>query len=131
MSGNKQVEVHIAGQPYRFAIAPENEAALLEAVALVDDQMTRIKSGASTKGVERVAVMAAISIASDLLALKRKQQEDGAIPVDAVRARIRELNERADEALRQYAHVGTSMVGGIAANTAGHTAGHTVSPAQS
>ena len=26
---NKQVEVNIAGQPYRFAIAPENEAALL------------------------------------------------------------------------------------------------------
>jgi len=99
-------------------------------VALVDDQMTRIKSGASTKGVERVAVMAAISIASDLLALKRKQQEDGAIPVDAVRARIRELNERADEALRQYAHVGTSMGGGSAGHgNTGHN--HTVSPAQS
>ncbi|WP_454722653.1 MULTISPECIES: cell division protein ZapA [Cupriavidus] len=105
---NKQVEVSIAGQSYRFAIAPDNEAALLEAVALVDDQMTRLKSGVSAKGVERVAVMAAISIASDLLSLKRKQQEDGAIPVDAVRARIRELNERADEALRQYAHVGTN-----------------------
>jgi cell division protein ZapA len=105
---NKQVEVIIAGQSYRFAISPDNEAALLEAAALVDDQMTRLKTGVSAKGVERVAVMAAISIASDLLSLKRKQQEDGAIPVDAVRARIRELNERADEALRQYAHVGTN-----------------------
>ncbi|CAG9175949.1 hypothetical protein LMG23992_03059 [Cupriavidus laharis] len=104
---NKQVEVNIAGQPYRFAIAPENEAALLEAVALVDTQMNKLRNNASAKGVERVAVMAAISIASDLLALQRKQQADGAIPVDAIRARIRELNERADEALRQYAHVGT------------------------
>ncbi|TWG80264.1 cell division protein ZapA [Cupriavidus gilardii J11] len=108
MSGNKQVEVNIAGQPYRFAIAPENEAALLEAVALVDNRMTRMKSNASAKGVERVAVMAAISIASDMLSMQRKQQEDGAIPVDAIRARIRELNDRADEALRQYAHVGTA-----------------------
>lgn len=104
---NKQVEVTIAGQPYRFAIAPDNEAALLEAVALVDTQMNKLKGSVSTKGVERVAVMAAISIASDLLALRRKQEEDGAVPVDAVCARIRELNERADEALRQYAHVGT------------------------
>jgi cell division protein ZapA len=104
---NKQVEVNIAGQPYRFAIAPENEAALLDAVALVDTQMNKLRNNASAKGVERVAVMAAITIASDLLALQRKQQADGAIPVDAVRARIRELNERADEALRQYAHVGT------------------------
>ncbi|HXI68402.1 MAG TPA: cell division protein ZapA [Steroidobacteraceae bacterium] len=104
---NKQVEVHIAGQPYRFAIAPDNEAALLEAVALVDTQMSKLKNSVAAKGVERVAVMAAISIASDLLALQRKQQADGSIPVDAIRARIRELNERADEALRQYAHVGT------------------------
>jgi len=104
---NKQVEVNIAGQPYRFAIAPENEAALLAAVAMVDDQIARLRGGGSAKGPERLAVMAAISLASDLLALRRRQQEDGAIPVDAVRARIRELNERADEALRQYAHVGT------------------------
>ncbi|QET00795.1 MULTISPECIES: cell division protein ZapA [Cupriavidus] len=104
---NKQVELTIAGQPYRFAIAPDNEAALLEAVALVDAQMNKLKGNVAAKGVERVAVMAAISIASDLLALRRKQDEDGTIPVDAVRARIRELNERADEALRQYAHVGT------------------------
>jgi len=104
---NKQVEVNIAGQPYRFAIAPENEAALLAAVAMVDDQIGKLRVGGSAKGPERLAVMAAISLASDLLALRRKQHEDGAIPVDAVRARIRELNERADEALRQYAHVGT------------------------
>ncbi len=104
---NKQVEVNIAGQSYRFGISSENESALLEAVALVDAQMNKLKSNVSAKGVERVAVMAAISIASDLLSLRRKQEEDGAIPVDAVRARIRELNERADEALRQYAHVGT------------------------
>lgn len=107
MSNTKQVEVNISGQAYRFAIAQENEAALLEAVALVDEQMTRHKSGPAAKGVERVAVMAAISLASELLAVKRKQREDGAIPVEAVRARIRELNDRADEALRQYAHVGT------------------------
>lgn len=104
---NKQVEVNIAGQPYRFAIAPENEAALLEAVALVDTQMNKLRNGIAAKGVERVAVMAAISIASDLLALQRKQQAEGTIPVEAIHARIRELNERADEALRQYAHVGT------------------------
>src|SRR5262249_34512032 len=72
-----------------------------------DDKMNKLKGAVSAKGVERVAVMAAISIASDLLALRRKQEEDGSIPVDAVRARIRELNDRADEALRQYAHVGT------------------------
>jgi len=108
---NKQVEVNIAGQAYRFAIAPENEAALLEAVALVDTQMNKLRSGSAAKGVERVAVMAAISIASDLLSLQRKQQAEGAIPVDVIRARLRELNDRADEALRQYAHVGTGTRG--------------------
>lgn len=104
---NKQVEVSIAGQPYRFSISADHEAALLEAASLVDEQMNKHRTGTPGKGVERVAVMAAISLASELLALKRKQAEDGTVPVDAVRARIRELNDRADEALRQYAHIGT------------------------
>jgi cell division protein ZapA len=99
---NKQVEVGIAGQTYTFAVSPENEAALVEAAALVDGQMSRIKGGSTTKGVERVAVMAAISLASDLLALQRKQASESALPVDAIRAKIRELHDRTDEALRQY-----------------------------
>ena len=101
---SKQIEVNIAGQAYKFAVSPDNEAALREAAAMVDNQMTRIKNGSSTKGIERVAVMAAISIASDLLSMQR-QASDSALPIDTIRAKLADLNARADEALRQYGEV--------------------------
>lgn len=98
----RQLGVEIAGQSYKFAVAPEHEAALLEAVALVDERMAKIKGGSTTRGVERVAVMAALSIASDLLKLQQKQNADSALPVETIQNRLRELQARADEALRQY-----------------------------
>ncbi|CAJ0710104.1 MULTISPECIES: cell division protein ZapA [Ralstonia] len=102
---SKQIEVNIAGQPYKFAVSVDNEAALREAAAMVDNQMTRIKNGSNTKGIERVAVMAAISIASDLLSMQRQAASDSALPIDTIRARLADLNARTDEALRQYGEV--------------------------
>ncbi|AEG68345.1 MULTISPECIES: cell division protein ZapA [Ralstonia solanacearum species complex] len=102
---SKQIEVNIAGQAYKFAVSTDNEAALREAAAMVDTQMMRIRNGTATKGIERVAVMAAISIASDLLAIQRQAAADAALPIDAIRAKLSELNARADEALRQYGEV--------------------------
>ena len=52
---SKQIEVNIAGQPYKFAVSADNEAALCEAAAMVDNQMMRIKNASNTKGIERVA----------------------------------------------------------------------------
>lgn len=101
-SDTRQIGVEIAGQSYKFAVAPEHEAALLEAAALVDGRMAKIKGGSASRGIERVAVMAAISIASDLLNLQQKQAEDSALPVETIQNRLRELQARADEALRQY-----------------------------
>ncbi len=101
-AGTKQLEVGIAGQSYKFAVAPEHEAALMEAASIVDGRMAKIKGGSASRGIERVAVMAAISIASDLLALQQKQASDSALPVDAIQGKLRELQARADEALRQY-----------------------------
>ena len=102
---SKQIEVNIAGQAYKFAVSADNEAALREAAAMVDNQMTRIKNGSSTKGIERVAVMAAISIASDLLSMQRQAASDSALPIDTIRAKLADLNARTDEALRQYGEV--------------------------
>lgn len=99
---SKQIEVNIAGQAYKFSVSPDNEAALREAAAMVDTQMMRIRNSSTTKGIERMAVMAAISIASDLLAVQRQAAADAALPIDAIRAKLADLNARADEALRQY-----------------------------
>lgn len=53
----KQIEVSILGQPYRLACSAETEAALLEAVARVDAEMSKIRSNSSVRGTDRIAVM--------------------------------------------------------------------------
>ncbi|MCA3801081.1 cell division protein ZapA, partial [Burkholderia sp.] len=52
----KQIEVSILGQAYRLACSAETEAALLEAVARVDAEMSKIRSNSSVRGTDRIAV---------------------------------------------------------------------------
>ncbi len=61
----KQIEVAILGQPYRLACSPETEAALLEAVARVDAEMSKIRAASTVRGMDRIAVMASLSLASE------------------------------------------------------------------
>ena len=43
----KQIEVSILGVPYRLACSPETEGALLEAVARVDAEMSKIRNNSN------------------------------------------------------------------------------------
>lgn len=61
----KQIEVSILGQPYRLACSPETEGALREAIARVDAEMNKVRNASSVRGTDRIAVMAALSLASE------------------------------------------------------------------
>ena len=65
------LDVQLLGREYRVACPPDEREALLEAVALVDQQVKEITSRTRSGGAERVAVMAALNLAHDLLALRR------------------------------------------------------------
>lgn len=67
----KQLEVHILEQSYRLACPPEHEADLLSAVSRVDAEMSKVRAQSSVRGTDRIAVMAALSLASELLALEK------------------------------------------------------------
>lgn len=67
--------------------------------------MTRIKNGSNAKGIGRIAVMIAISTASDLLSMQRQVVSDLALPIDTICVRLTDLNARTDEALHQYSEV--------------------------
>lgn len=93
------IDVIIAGQEYRLAVASENEATLRESVRIVDTQMQKIRSTAQGKGLERVAVMAAISIASDLLRLQTQYDQKEEVPLAAIKDKIDAMEARLDNAL--------------------------------
>lgn len=68
----KTINISIMEKDYPVACPPGQESTLMAAVDQVDRLMQTIKRNGRTVGVERIAVMAAINMAHELLALKEK-----------------------------------------------------------
>ena len=63
----KQLEVQIMGQNYMLGCPQNSEARLLEAVETVDSAMCRIRDAGKVKARDRIAVLAALNLAYQLL----------------------------------------------------------------
>ncbi len=64
---NTSLDVTIMGREFRIA-CPENERdGLLRAVSFLDKKMREIRDAGKVIGVERIAIMAALNIAHDLI----------------------------------------------------------------
>jgi len=63
----KSLDVSIMGRSYKVTCPDEEREALLQAVAYLDQKMGEIKSGGRVGNAERIAVMAALNIAHELL----------------------------------------------------------------
>lgn len=98
----KQIEATILGQSYRLACSPETEAALLEAVARVDAEMTKIRGTSNVRGTDRIAVMAALSLASELLKLQQSVRHGEAFPAEEIRRTMHQMNEKLGAVLDQH-----------------------------
>ncbi|MEQ5841492.1 cell division protein ZapA [Paraburkholderia acidicola] len=98
----KQIEVAILGQTYRLACSPETEAALLEAVARVDAEMSKIRTHSNVRGMDRIAVMAALSLASELLKLQASVRHGESFPAEEIRRTMHQMNEQLDTVISQY-----------------------------
>jgi cell division protein ZapA len=63
----KSLDVNIMGRSYKVTCPDEEREALLQAVAYLDQKMGEIKSSGRVASAERIAVMAALNIAHELL----------------------------------------------------------------
>ena len=71
----KQLEVHIMQQSYMLGCPEGQEARLMSAVKHVDEAMSGIRDSGKIRGRERIAVLAALNIAFDLLDSQTKNTE--------------------------------------------------------
>lgn len=96
-----QLEVTILGREYRVACGEDEKAALLEAVAFLDARMREIRDSGKVSGVDRIAVMAALNMANDLLRERKEGATVHAAPIDGPEAsgRIRRMNAAIDATL--------------------------------
>lgn len=91
----KTVEVSLLGRTYRVACADGEREALMQAVAYLDGKMNEIRTAGKVMGAERIAVMAALNVAHELLSMKLGSGFD----VGHAKRRITEIEARLDEAI--------------------------------
>ena len=66
MSDSASVVVHLLDKEYRVACPPDERDNLIRAARFLDDRMREVRE-ANVVGLERIAVMAALNLAHELL----------------------------------------------------------------
>jgi cell division protein ZapA len=95
----ERLDVTILGREYPLACEPEEKESLLTAANMVDRAMQRIKTGGKIVGTERIAVMAALQLAGELLNAKAP---DGALSQGTMgdyKRKIEDMNRIIDATL--------------------------------
>ena len=92
------LDVSILGREFKVACKESERGELTEAVALLDRRMREIRDTGKVSGTDRIAVMAALNIAHELLSAK--VGEDG-FDVGKAKKRISSIEAKLDEAIAQ------------------------------
>jgi cell division protein ZapA len=95
---SEEVEVEIMDRGYRLACPLDEKPLLMECVAMVDTRMRQIKQNSRLQGSDRIAVMAALTLARELLSRPTR----GTFPSlddEGIRQALTDLIEQADQAL--------------------------------
>ena len=92
-----RVSVRILEKEYQFSCAVEERAALLDSAEYLNTEMRKIRDSGKVIGLDRIAVMAALNMANELL--KARTRDSGG-DLDVVH-RIRSLRERVEASLER------------------------------
>jgi cell division protein ZapA len=92
-----RVSVRILEKEYQFACAVDERAALLDSAEFLNSEMKKIRDSGKVIGLDRIAVMAALNMANELL---KGRTRDTSVEGDVVH-RIRLLRERVEATLER------------------------------
>ena len=98
MNRPNTVSVDILDKEYQVACPPDEETALIQAARYLDQHMRDIRSTGKVIGLERVAIMAALNISHELLAIKGGANSGQS---SQEQERLSALNSQLDEVLYQ------------------------------
>jgi cell division protein ZapA len=98
------LDVSILGREFKVACKESERVELTEAVALLDRRMREIRDTGKVSGTDRIAVMAALNLAHELLRERRGATSEavvGEAPIDAesTRRRIQSMQSAIDQAM--------------------------------
>jgi cell division protein ZapA len=90
-----RVSVRILEKEYQVACPTEERTDLLDAAEFLNGKMREIRDSGSVLGLDRIAVMAALNLANELLKVRRTESPGDHEMVD----RVRHLRERVETAI--------------------------------
>ena len=90
-----QVSVRILDKEYQVACPVDERTDLLDSAEVLNAKMLEIRNSGRVVGLDRIAVMAALNMANDLL---HAQARDRLIEGD-LSARLRDISDRVDDVL--------------------------------
>ena len=89
------LDITILGRTYKVACEEGERDALLRTAAFLDAKMSEIRQGGKVSGTERIAVMAALNIAHELLTTKFA----GGFDIGEAKRRIAAVEAKLDSVL--------------------------------
>jgi len=92
MAAPRSIDIHILGRAYKVACSREEESALIAAADLLDEKMREIRENSKVIGAERIAIMAGLNLAHELLT-------QGGGQTEAARTRLTHCNALLDTVL--------------------------------
>jgi cell division protein ZapA len=103
------LDVTILGREFKIACRDDERDEMMEALALLDKRMREIRDTGKVSGTDRIAVMAALNIAHDLLrarrgvamseAVVRPREASESFDAEAARRKIQAMQATIDETL--------------------------------
>jgi cell division protein ZapA len=91
------VNVSILGKEYQIACPEEEKHSLIASAQMLHDNMEQIRSTGKVVGLDRIAVMAALNLAHDLISL----QNDGGNDSDELNKKIYQMKDRVSAFLEE------------------------------
>lgn len=93
MAAPRSIDIHILGRSFKVACSREEESALIAAADYLDEKMREIRDNSKIIGAERIAIMAGLNLAHDLLT------QGGGGLIEEARTRLKHCNTLLDSAL--------------------------------
>ena len=97
MTESARVSVRILEKEYHVACPPSERSDLLDSAEFLNAKMREIRDSGKVVGLDRIAVMAALNMANELLQIRQRGDD----LAEDVGARLRSLRERVESALQK------------------------------
>ena len=91
-----QVHVKILEKEFQLGCSPEERGDLLDSVELLNSKMREIRDSGKVSGIDKIAILAALNLANELIQSRGKGQ---ALEVNAMK-QVQAIREQVESALQ-------------------------------